>query len=80
MSKRDEIRRAKPNGYICAQYADKTGFLLADILGDLETVVNATLDRDDIYRLIARVICRLHRAIDSNEAVKEICRNRSDLE
>lgn len=74
MASSNETARAKPHGYICAQYVEKTGFYLAEALTDLETVVNATLNSSDIYRLVGRAIGKLHRADDANETVKEICK------
>jgi len=74
MARSVETGRAKPNGYICAQFVEKTHFYIAEALIDLETIVNATLSKEDIYRLVGRAIARLHRADDSNETVKEICK------
>ena len=72
MTSPNEVNRAKPNGYICSQYVDKTSFYLDEALVDLETVVNATLSMVDVYRLVGRAIGKLHRADDSNETVREI--------
>lgn len=74
MAKSDETARAKPHGYICQQYVEKTGFYLREALLDLETIVNATLSKEDIYRLVGRAIGKLNRADDSNETVKDICK------
>lgn len=76
MSSTNEVNRAKPNGYICSQYVEKTEFYLGEALVDLETVVNATLSKEDIYRLVGRAIGKLHRADESNETVREICTRR----
>lgn len=76
MATSNETARAKPRGYICAQFADKTSFYLAEALVDLETIVNATLSKEDIYRLVGRAIGKLHRADDANETVREICKQR----
>ena len=73
MSNFNEATRAKPQGYICIQYVEKTGFQLNDVLSDLETIVNANLPRDEVYRLIGRAIGKIHRANESNSVVREIC-------
>lgn len=77
MNRPNETSRAVPNGYICAQYVEKTGFYLADALSDLETVLNATLSKEDIYRLVGRAVSKVHRANETNETVKEIYSRRS---
>lgn len=76
MTTSNEATRAKPNGYISAQYADKTSFYIAEALVDLETIVNATLSKEDIYRLVGRAIGKLHRANDAIDTVREICKQR----
>lgn len=76
MATPNEATRAKPNGYISAQYADKTSFYIDEALVDLETIVNATLSKEDIYRLVGRAIGKLHRANDAIETVREICKQR----
>lgn len=76
MATPNEATRAKPNGYISAQYADKTSFYIDEALVDLETIVNATLSKEDIYRLVGRAIGKLHRANDANETVRDICKQR----
>lgn len=76
MTRPVETGRAKPHGYICAQYVEKTGFYLGEALVDIETVVAATLSKEDIYRLVGRAIGKLCRADDSNKTVKEICKDR----
>ena len=72
----NETNRAKPNGYICQQYVEKTSCYLADVLSDLETVVNVNLPKEEIYRLVGRALGKLHRADESNETVREICTRR----
>lgn len=76
MATPNEATRAKPNGYISAQFADKTSFYIDEALVDLETIVNASLSKEDIYRLVGRVIGKLHRANDAIETVREICKQR----
>ena len=76
MATSNEATRARPNGYISAQFADKTSFYIAEALVDLETIVNATLSKEDIYRLVGRAMSKAHRADDSNETVKEILKNK----
>lgn len=76
MATSNEATRAKPNGYISAQYADKTSFYIDEALVDLETIVNASLSKEDIYRLVGRAIGKLHRADDAIETVREICKQR----
>ena len=76
MATPNEATRAKPNGYISAQYADKTSFQIDEALVDLETIVNASLSKEDIYRLVGRAIGKLHRANDAIETVREICKQR----
>ena len=76
MATSNEATRARPNGYISAQFADKTNFYIDEALVDLETIVNATLSKEDIYRLVGRAIGKLHRANDAIETVKDICKQR----
>ena len=76
MATSNEVTRARPNGYISTQFADKTSFYIAEALVDLETIVNATLSKEDIYRLVGRAIGKLHRANDAIETVKDICKQR----
>jgi hypothetical protein len=76
MATPNEATRAKPNGYISAQYADKTSFYIDEALVDLETIVNASLSKEDIYRLVGRAIGKLHRANDAIDTVREICKQR----
>ena len=77
MNRSNETTRAIPNGYICAQYVEKTSFYLAEALVDLETVLNATLNKEDIYRLVGRAVSKVHRANETNEIVKEIYSRKS---
>lgn len=74
MARSVETGRAKPHGYICQQYVEKTGFYLHEALLDLETILNVSLSKEDVYRLVGRAIAKIHRADDSNETVKEICK------
>ena len=74
----NETNRAKPNGYICQQFVEKTSGYLGEVLSDLSTVVNVNLPKEEIYRLVARVIDKVHRADESNETVREICTRRGN--
>lgn len=76
MTSFNETNRAKPNGYICTQYVEKTSGYLGEVLSDLSTVVNVNLPKEEIYRLVARAIDKVHRADESNETVREICTRR----
>ena len=78
MTSPNEIGRAKPNGYICTQYVEKTSGYLGEALSDLSTVVNVSLPKEEIYRLVGRVIDKIHRADESNETVREICTRRGN--
>lgn len=67
-----ERERAKAGGY-------KANWLLEDleaqnreVIGELETMLNVRLDASEVYRLIGRVIVKLHKHSETLKAIKRI--------
>lgn len=62
-------KRVTPGGYICRQRLDEISMYHADILRDLEAITSVSASREEIYRLMARVIHRIHQ---SNDVLTEL--------
>jgi hypothetical protein len=61
--------RAQPGGYIVKQQIDEIAMCHSDILKDLETLIDARVNQEEIYRTIARMINKVHK---SDKALIEI--------
>jgi len=67
-----ERERAKAGGY-------KANWLLEDleaqnreVIGELETMLNVRLDASEVYRLVGRVIVKLHKHNETLKALRRI--------
>jgi hypothetical protein len=62
-------KRIQPGGYICKQRLDDIGAYNAEILRDLEAMIGANVSKEEMYRLVAKVMHRIHL---SNKAITEL--------
>lgn len=62
-------KKLVPGGYICKQRIDEVLMSNSEILRDLEAVIGVNTSREEMYRIIARVINQVHK---SNSALAEI--------
>ena len=62
-------KRVIPGGYVCRQRLDDVAMYHAEILHDLEAIINISASQEEIYRVIANIINKLHK---SNAAINEI--------
>lgn len=62
-------KRVTPGGYICRQRLDEIAMYHSDILRDLEAITSISANREEIYRILARVIHRVHQ---SNRLLTEL--------
>ena len=67
-----ERERAKEGGYKTSWLLEDLQSINRDIASELETLLNVRLDGSETYRLVGRVILKLHKADEKILAIKKI--------
>ena len=62
-------KRIIPGGYFCNQKLDEIKMFHAEILRDLDSITGASNNKEEIFRLIARIYDQAHKA---DKAVNEL--------
>lgn len=62
-------RRIIPGGYFCNAKFDEIAMYNADILRALDAITGANTNREEIYRLVARIYDQVHK---SNKVLSEL--------
>lgn len=68
-------KRVVPGGYICKSKITEIEMCHADIIRDLDAITAVNASREEIYRLIARVLNRTHQADKYLSEIKMILDN-----
>lgn len=68
-------KRAIPGGYICKDLITQVEMCHADILRDCDSMTSMNASREEIYRLIARILHRTHEANKHLVNIKNILGN-----
>ncbi len=61
LDKTKPLRRLLPGGYFCDQKLDELKMYNAEILRDLDAITGSNTNREEIFRLVARIYDQVHK-------------------
>jgi len=64
--------RAKAGGYKSFQLIEDLQAQNREVIREIETMANVRLDASEVYRLLCRVIVKLHKASETLKALSRI--------
>lgn len=68
-AEKTQEKRIIPGGYFCNQKLDEIRMYNSEILRDLDSITGSNTNREEIYRLIARIYDQVHK---SDKALSEL--------
>ena len=67
-----ERERGVPGGYKANWLIEDLQAQNREVIGELETMLNVRLDASEVYRLVGRVIVKLHKHNETLKALRKI--------